>query len=151
MGRDKGTWDAEGFPTGPMPRGEYVLDWQYEANRRTEQRRNALWGDAHQALAQGTELFQSYRPGGSAALASGQYSNQASLYGSQAMSQESPVSGAADPSSEAHSTAARAARLPESTLAPTIMWSLLMPDRRAASAFPPVANMRRPNTVLRYR
>lgn len=83
-------WDESGMPVGPMPRGQYALDYQYEANRRAEQRRNALWGDAHNALRQGTDLFQSYRPGGSAALAANLYGNQASLYGTQAQTIEAP-------------------------------------------------------------
>lgn len=81
-------FDASGMPTGSMPRGGNALQWQHEANRFARQRREALWGDAQQALESGRELFQSYRPGGSAALASGAYSQSASLYGTQALNYE---------------------------------------------------------------
>jgi len=83
-------WDPSGFPVGPMPRGQYALDWQYEGNRRAEQRRQALWNDAQNVMRQGLDMLQSYRPGGSAALASGMYGQRASLYGSQAMNTEAP-------------------------------------------------------------
>lgn len=83
-------WDSTGRPIGQMPRGGFALDYQYEADRRTEQRRQALWGDAQNTMRQGMDLMQSYRPGGSAALASGMYGQSASLYGQQAMSTESP-------------------------------------------------------------
>lgn len=83
-------WDASGMPVGQMPRGDYALDYQYEANRRAEQRRQALWGDAHGALQQGTNLLQMYRPGGASALASGIYNQQASLYGTQALNTVAP-------------------------------------------------------------
>lgn len=83
-------WDPQGFPVGPMPRGEFALEYQYEANRRTDARRQALWSDAQNTLRQGLDLFQSYRPGGSAALASGLFQQRAGLYGQQAQSLESP-------------------------------------------------------------
>lgn len=83
-------WDANGFPVGPMPRGDMALDWQYEANRRSETRRQALWGDAQNTMRQGLDLMQSYRPGGSAALASGMYGQKAGLYGNQAQDTEAP-------------------------------------------------------------
>jgi len=83
-------FDATGRPIGPMPAAKYALDWQYEADRRTEQRKQALWGDAQNVMRQGTDLLQSYRPGGSAALASGIYQNRGSMYGTQAMNTESP-------------------------------------------------------------
>jgi hypothetical protein len=83
-------WDEAGFPVGPMPKGKYQFDYQYEANRRAEQRRQALWGDAQNSLRQGLDLFQSYRPGGSAAAASGFYGQKAQLYGTQALNTEAP-------------------------------------------------------------
>ena len=84
-------WDAQGFPVGPMPRGgDMPLEYQYEANRRTEQRRQALWNDAQGSIRQGLDLFQSYRPGGSAALASGMFGQSAGLYGQQAQTLEAP-------------------------------------------------------------
>jgi len=83
-------WDEAGFPVGPMPKGKYQFDYQYEANRRDEQRRQALWGDAQNSLRQGLDLFQSYRAGGSAAAASGFYGQKAQLYGTQALNTEAP-------------------------------------------------------------
>lgn len=83
-------WDETGRPIGPMPFGKNALDWQYEADRRTERRKQALWGDAQNVMRQGTDLMQTYRPGGSAALASGIYQNRGAMYGNQAMSTESP-------------------------------------------------------------
>jgi hypothetical protein len=83
-------WDENGFPVGPMPRGKYALDYQYEANRRAEEQRRTLWGDAQNTMRQGLDLFQSYRPGGSAALASGMFGQKANLYGTQAMNTEAP-------------------------------------------------------------
>ena len=83
-------WDESGFPVGPMPRGKYALDYQYEANRRAEARRQALWGDAQNTMRQGLNLFQSYRPGGSAAAASGMYGSRANIYATQAMNTEAP-------------------------------------------------------------
>jgi len=83
-------WDESGFPVGPMPKGQYQFDYQYEANRRAEQKRQALWGDAQNSLRQGLDLFQSYRPGGSAAAASGLYGQKAQLYGTQALNTEAP-------------------------------------------------------------
>jgi hypothetical protein len=49
-----------------------------------------LWGDAQQSMRQGLDLFQSYRPGGAAAVASGMFGQQASLYGTQALNTEAP-------------------------------------------------------------
>lgn len=83
-------WDETGMPVGPMPRGQYALDYQHEANRRAEQRRNALWGDAQGSMRQAADLFQSYRPGGSAALAANVYGQKANLYGTQAQTIEAP-------------------------------------------------------------
>lgn len=73
-----------------MPFGKNALDWQYEADRRTERRKQALWGDAQNVMRQGTDLMQTYRPGGSAALASGLYQSRGAMYGNQAMNTESP-------------------------------------------------------------
>lgn len=75
---------------GPMPAEDTALAWQYEADRRTEQRRQALWGDAQNVMRQGTDLMQTYRPGGSAALASGMYQNRGAMYANQSMATESP-------------------------------------------------------------
>lgn len=83
-------WDETGRPVGQMPRGNFALDYQYEADRRTQQRRDALWSDARQALQRGAGLLESYRPGGAAALSSGIYGQMAGMYGQQAMTQESP-------------------------------------------------------------
>lgn len=83
-------WDATGRPIGRMPKGKYALDYQYEADRRTQERRNALWSDAHGALNQGRGLLESYRPGGAAALASGIYGQQAGLYAQESMALQSP-------------------------------------------------------------
>lgn len=83
-------WDSSGMPVGRMPRGDYALDYQYEANRRAEQRRQALWGDAQGALQQGADLLQTYRPGGASALASGIFNQQSNLYGTQALNTVAP-------------------------------------------------------------
>lgn len=83
-------FDSTGRPIGPMPAAKSALAWQYEADRRTEQRRQALWGDAQNVMRQGTDLMQTYRPGGSAAMASGMYQNRGAMYGNQAMATESP-------------------------------------------------------------
>lgn len=83
-------FDSTGRPIGAMPGSSNALEWQYEADRRTEQRRQALWGDAQNVMRQGSDLMQTYRPGGSAALASGIFQNRASMYGTQAMNTESP-------------------------------------------------------------
>lgn len=83
-------WDAQGFPEGRMPIGDYAFDWQHEAERRAQQRRDSLWGDANQALQHGMDLFQSYRQGGSAALASGLFQSQANLLGTQAQTIQAP-------------------------------------------------------------
>jgi len=83
-------WDAAGFPEGPMPKGKFALDYQYEANRRAEQRRQVLWGDAQGSMQQGMDLFQSYRPGGAAAAASGMYGQKAGLSATQALNTAAP-------------------------------------------------------------
>lgn len=83
-------WDETGRPVGQMPRGNFALDYQYEADRRTQQRRDVLWSDARQALQRGAGMLESYRPGGAAALSSGVYGQMAGMYGQQAMTQESP-------------------------------------------------------------
>jgi len=82
-------FDANGYPSR-MPYGPHALDYQFIANRQTEQRRQALWGDVQNTMRQGMDLMQSYRPGGAAALASGMYGQSAGLYAQQAMSLESP-------------------------------------------------------------
>lgn len=83
-------WDETGRPVGQMPRGNFALDYQYEADRRTQQRRDVLWSDARQALQRGAGVMESYRPGGAAALSSGIYGQMAGLSAQQAMSLESP-------------------------------------------------------------
>ena len=83
-------FDETGRPVGPMPAAETALAWQYEADRRTEQRKQALWGDAQNVMRQGTDLMQTYRPGGSAALASGMYQNRGAMYANQSMATETP-------------------------------------------------------------
>lgn len=88
---DQGVWDENGNPLRlPSQDNPYIFSWQYEANRRAEQRRSMLWNDAQGALTQGANLLQSYRPGGSAALASGIYAQRANLYGMQAQTIEAP-------------------------------------------------------------
>jgi len=89
-GENPPQWDEAGFPVGPMPRGKYSLDYQYEANRRAESQRRALWGDAQNSMRQGLDLFQSYRPGGSAAAASGMFGQKAGLYATQALNTSAP-------------------------------------------------------------
>lgn len=84
-------WDVNGNPIGQrLPRLENAVDWQFLANQRASQRRQALWGDAQGAIGQGIDLLQSYRPGGSAALASGMFGQRAQLYAGQAMDTEAP-------------------------------------------------------------
>jgi hypothetical protein len=83
-------WDESGFPVGPMPKGKYALDYQYEANRRAEQRRQTLWGDAQGAQRQAESLLSSYRPGGSAALASNIYGQRGGMYATQALNTSAP-------------------------------------------------------------
>lgn len=87
---DAPQFDSTGRPVGPMPAAETALSWQYEADRRTEQRKQALWGDAQNVMRQGTDLMQTYRPGGSAALASGMYQNRGAMYANQSMATETP-------------------------------------------------------------
>jgi hypothetical protein len=89
-GQNAPQWDSSGFPVGGMPRGRFALDYQYEANRRAEERRRMLWGDAQQSMRQGLDLLQSYRPGGVAALASGGYSQKAQMYGTEALNTSAP-------------------------------------------------------------
>lgn len=83
-------FDEQGYLVGGMPWGGTARDYQYEANRVAEQRRQALWGDAQNVMRQGLDLMQTYRPGGSAALASGMYQSRAGLYAQQAMDTEAP-------------------------------------------------------------
>lgn len=72
------------------PGPDFALDYQYLADQEAERRRNSLWTDAHNSIRQGLDLMQSYRPGGSAALASGLFQQNASMYGTQALNVESP-------------------------------------------------------------
>lgn len=84
-------WDQYGNPIGQRaPRLENAVDWQYLANQKAEQRRSALWNDAQGVMQQGQNLLSSYRPGGSAALASGIFGQRANLYAGQAASTEAP-------------------------------------------------------------
>ena len=78
------------LPPGTIPGSEFGLQFQYEAQRRTQQQRNALWGSAQGTIGQGLDLLQSYRPGGSAALASGLFGQRANLFAGQAASLEEP-------------------------------------------------------------
>lgn len=72
------------------PGADYALDYQYLVEQEAERRRNTLWGDAQNQIRQGLDLFQSYRPGGSAALASGGFNQSASMYGTQALNTFAP-------------------------------------------------------------
>jgi len=89
------TFDDSGRPVlngKPIerPGAETALDYQYLAEQEAERRRNNLWGDAQNQIRQGLDLFQSYRPGGSAALASGMFNQSASMYGTQALNTFAP-------------------------------------------------------------
>lgn len=90
---DRVRWDPlTGMPinvAGP-PSHELALKYQYRAQEIIRRRQQALWGDAQGALASGQDLLQSYRPGGSAALASGIFGQQANLYAAQAQHLEEP-------------------------------------------------------------
>jgi len=84
-------WDINGNPINQrLPRLENAVDWQFLANQKAEQRRSALWGDAQGVLGQGIDLLQSYRPGGSAALASGLFGQRANMFAAQAQDTEAP-------------------------------------------------------------
>lgn len=74
---------------GP-PGAEVALGYQYRAQEIIRRRQNALWGDAANSIQQGIGLMSSYRPGGSAALASGLFQNKANIYQNQAASLEEP-------------------------------------------------------------
>lgn len=89
------TFDETGRPivnNRPIhrPGADYALDYQYLVEQEAERRRLGLWSDAQNMLRQGLDLFQSYRPGGSAALASGMFNQSASLYGTQALNTFAP-------------------------------------------------------------
>ncbi|MCL0274543.1 hypothetical protein M2T36_26950, partial [Escherichia coli] len=62
----------------------------YLAEQDAERRRLSLWTDAQNSIRKGLDLFQSYRPGGSAALASGLFQQSASMYGTQALNTFAP-------------------------------------------------------------
>lgn len=83
---------ATGMPIGGVgpPAHELALNYQYRAQDWARQRQNALWGDAQGSISQGIDLLQSYRPGGSAALASGMFGQRANLYAGQAASIQEP-------------------------------------------------------------
>lgn len=72
------------------PGADYALDYQYLAEQEAERRRLSLWTDAQNSIRQGLDLFQTYRPGGSAALASGMFQQSASMYGTQALNTFAP-------------------------------------------------------------
>lgn len=78
------------YPLGPGPRGRWAWDYQYEANRRAELMRQSLWSDAQGSIDQALGLLSSYRPGGSAALASGLHGQRAGLFATQAQTIEAP-------------------------------------------------------------
>ena len=90
---DQLRWDpTTGMPinaAGP-PANEVALQYQYKSQELIRQRQQALWGDAANVLGQGADLLQSYRPGGSAALASGIYGQRANVYQNQAASLTEP-------------------------------------------------------------
>src|SRR5215471_18331274 len=65
-------FNEQGFPDR-LPYGPRAVDYQFLANKQTEAQRQVYWNDAQNQLRQGMDLFQSYRPGGAQALASGLY------------------------------------------------------------------------------
>lgn len=85
-------WDENGNPIGleGPPQGDAAYQFQFQAEMRARQRQAALWGDAQNQMNQGLRLFQSYRPGGSAALASGFFQHSADLYAQQAQGVTAP-------------------------------------------------------------
>lgn len=72
------------------PGADFALDYQYLVEGEAERRRNSLWQDAQNSMRQGLDLYQSYRPGGSAAMASGMFQQSASMYGTQALNTVAP-------------------------------------------------------------
>lgn len=89
------SFDETGRPTmdgNPIarPGPDFALDYQYLADQEAERRRLSLWSDAQNSIRQGLDLYQSYRPGGSAALASGMFQQSASMYGTQALNTQAP-------------------------------------------------------------
>lgn len=80
---------VNGKPIG-RPGADFGLDYQYLAEQDAERRRLSLWTDAQNSIRKGLDLFQSYRPGGSAALASGLFQQSASMYGTQALNTFAP-------------------------------------------------------------
>lgn len=94
-GQNQVTFDETGRPVvngRPIqrPGADFGLDYQYLVEGEAERRRQGLWGDAQNQIRQALDLYQSYRPGGSAALASGLYSQSASMYGTQALNTFAP-------------------------------------------------------------
>jgi hypothetical protein len=88
-------WDPVTFrPLGPeggrVPRGAYALDYQNRANMLAESARARYFTSAQDVLGQGQNLFESYRPGGAAALASGLYGQRAQLAFNIGTQQEAP-------------------------------------------------------------
>lgn len=81
-----------GMPIGTRgrPGADQALAFQYRADQVINQRRQALWGDAANSMNQASSLFQRYRPGGSAALASGVFAQRAGIYQNWANSLQSP-------------------------------------------------------------
>lgn len=90
---DQLQWDPiTGMPinaNGP-PSNDQALAYQYKAQELIRRRQQALWGDAANSIQQGIGLMTSYRPGGSAALASGLYQSRANVFQNQAASLEEP-------------------------------------------------------------
>lgn len=90
---DQLQWDPyTGMPinaNGP-PSNDQALAYQYRAQEIIRRRQNALWGDAANSIQQGIGLMSSYRPGGSAALASGLFQSKAGVYQNQASQLEEP-------------------------------------------------------------
>jgi len=84
------SWN-QGLPDrAPSRNNPYRYAWQYEADRQTELYRRSLFRDARGSMRQGIGVMESYRPGGSAALAGGMYHGMANLYAGQASQLQSP-------------------------------------------------------------
>lgn len=89
------TWDPTTFrPTGPgserVVRGPYALDYQNTANQMAEAARARYYRQSQGFLSGANKMFQSYRPGGAATLASGIYSQQAQLAYNIGSNQQAP-------------------------------------------------------------
>ncbi len=92
-GADQVQWDPiTGMPIGTAgpPAHEVALQYQYRSQELIRKRQQALWGDAQNVLGQGANLLSSYRPGGSAALASGIFGARSNAYQNQAANLEEP-------------------------------------------------------------